>query len=267
MRRSGRLGFLLCLIAFIGICVAAILLSRTGPFGGMQGLENDLATKAAQRFEATAPETQVTAEGQNLTITLPERVAADFDRTALERDVGSIKGVRSVALVGDPAIAVVDGIPAPRPTPTATPSAEPDEPAPAATPDVEPEPTAIPLDTAPSLDEVLGQLNLGGVLFETGTATLTGVDRAVLYGVAANLEGFDGAAVEVQAHTNNLGDPDVNLLLSQDRAQAIVDFLNEQGATVELTARGYGASKPIADNSTEEGRATNERVALVSEGN
>lgn len=265
MRRSGRLGFLLCLLAFIGICVAVLVLSRTGPFGGLQGLENDLATQAAQRFENTAPETKVTAEGQDLTITLPDRVSADFDRAAVEREVQSIKGVRSVTFVGDPS-AVADDASAPTPTPESAP----DEPAPVETPDVEPEPTEVPAEPAETprgIEEVLAGINLNGVIFETGTPTLTQVDQALLDSAANELQGFDGTPIEVQAHTNNVGDPDVNLLLSQDRAQAIVDYLIDKGVTADLTARGYGASQPLADNSTEEGRAANERVALVAEGN
>ena len=108
-----------------------------------------------------------------------------------------------------------------------------------------------------------------GVSFQSDTAELMADDSAILDGVAQRLSELDGVIIEVQGHTDSSGDPDVNLLISQERAEAVVSYLVERGvdATI-LTPKGYGASAPIADNGTEQGRAANRRVELlVVEGN
>ncbi len=71
----------------------------------------------------------------------------------------------------------------------------------------------------------------------------------------------------VEGHTDNIGTPDYNRRLSQARASSVVAALKAQGiATQRLTAVGYGQDKPIADNSTDAGRAQNRRVELVKVG-
>ena len=69
---------------------------------------------------------------------------------------------------------------------------------------------------------------------------------------------------EVQGHTDNTGNAASNQTLSEQRAQAIVSKLVEMGISPSrLTAKGFGQSSPIADNSTDEGRAKNRRVEFV----
>ncbi|SJZ38440.1 OmpA family protein [Sediminibacterium ginsengisoli] len=73
--------------------------------------------------------------------------------------------------------------------------------------------------------------------------------------------------VEISGHTDNIGKEDDNLLLSTNRAKSIVDYLvAHQIAAARLTYKGYGASKPIADNTTEGGRAQNRRTAFTVTG-
>jgi outer membrane protein OmpA-like peptidoglycan-associated protein len=70
--------------------------------------------------------------------------------------------------------------------------------------------------------------------------------------------------VEIQGHTDNTGDPAADQVLSEQRATAVKSALTAEGiAANRLTAKGYGLTKPIADNSTPEGRAKNRRVELV----
>lgn len=67
--------------------------------------------------------------------------------------------------------------------------------------------------------------------------------------------------LRVTGHTDNVGDDGYNLRLSQRRAKAVVDFLSEQGIDPNrLSFEGYGESRPVADNSTAEGRSLNRRV-------
>jgi OOP family OmpA-OmpF porin len=70
--------------------------------------------------------------------------------------------------------------------------------------------------------------------------------------------------VRVEGFTDNSGSRERNRQLSQQRADAIVNWLADHGvARGQLQARGYGESRPIADNSTAQGRAQNRRVELV----
>ena len=111
---------------------------------------------------------------------------------------------------------------------------------------------------------VVESLDLGDVNFEVGTATLTPQALGSLDGIAAQLIDVSGVLIEVQGHTDASGDPDVNLLLSEERAIAVRDYLVGSGVDPSiLTPRGYGAAQPIADNATDEGQAANRRVELV----
>lgn len=70
--------------------------------------------------------------------------------------------------------------------------------------------------------------------------------------------------VLIAGHTDTDGDPDDNLLLSQQRAEAVVDYLTEAGIDpARLSAQGFGGTLPVADNITKEGKAANRRIEAV----
>ena len=70
--------------------------------------------------------------------------------------------------------------------------------------------------------------------------------------------------IEISGHTDNKGSDEYNATLSQGRSQAVVDYLISQGIdTSRLTAHGYGESKPIDTNDTDDGRAVNRRVEFT----
>ena len=69
--------------------------------------------------------------------------------------------------------------------------------------------------------------------------------------------------IEIGGHTDNQGSASYNMKLSESRAKAVADYLIAKGIDPKrLQYRGYGKTKPIADNSTDEGRAKNRRVEM-----
>jgi len=100
--------------------------------------------------------------------------------------------------------------------------------------------------------------------FETGKSTINPDSAQTLDTAAAALKAAAELRVEVGGHTDNVGTPEANLRLSQERAQAVMAALVTRGITAaRLTAKGYGQTAPVADNRTEEGRGKNRRVELV----
>ncbi|MES0873948.1 OmpA family protein [Sinimarinibacterium thermocellulolyticum] len=102
---------------------------------------------------------------------------------------------------------------------------------------------------------------LDSVSFEFDSAELTDQARRTLDRVVAGLKGQPGMRVEIAGHTDALGTEAYNDRLSLARAMAVRNFLVALGiAPSRLEVRGYGESRPIADNDTDEGRARNRRV-------
>ena len=99
--------------------------------------------------------------------------------------------------------------------------------------------------------------------FAFDSAELTAEDKATLDKVAGRLQELEFVSGVANGHTDNVGKADYNQKLSERRAQAVVDYLAAKGVGAgRIKAVGYGETKPIADNSTEEGRAANRRVTI-----
>jgi outer membrane protein OmpA-like peptidoglycan-associated protein len=106
-------------------------------------------------------------------------------------------------------------------------------------------------------------LVLEGVHFETNSANLTQESYSILDDVAAKLRDNPKVKVEIQGHTDEVGTPEYNQDLSQRRAETVRDYLVSKGVKEDrLVAKGYGATRPVASNDTDEGRAKNRRVEL-----
>jgi len=102
------------------------------------------------------------------------------------------------------------------------------------------------------------------VLFDTGQAVLRADAEPSLQGVADLVGDHPGARTEVQGHTDSVGEAAFNQSLSERRAGAVADWLAGHGVDPgTLTKVGYGASRPVADNATPEGRQANRRVDVV----
>jgi OOP family OmpA-OmpF porin len=120
------------------------------------------------------------------------------------------------------------------------------------------------MELAKALNET-GSVALHNILFDTGKATLKPESAAALAPVGELLQNDAALQLEIQGHTDNVGQPAANLKLSQDRAAAVKTYLVQTFgvAAARLTTRGLGDTKPLAPNTAETGRAQNRRVELV----
>jgi len=101
------------------------------------------------------------------------------------------------------------------------------------------------------------------LLFDTGSATLQPESQDQLANIAAIMKAYPNVHLKIGGYTDNTGDPQQNLKLSQDRANGVVQQLVALGVAPDrLEAQGYGQDHPVADNSTEQGRAQNRRISM-----
>ena len=121
-------------------------------------------------------------------------------------------------------------------------------------------PAAIKVDAnGCEIEEIV----LKGVNFDFNSAKLTPASEAVLDEVVALLKLRPGAPAILGGHTDSKGKHEYNVRLSERRAASVRDYLVAKGIPAgSLTAKGYGETKPIAPNTTDEGRALNRRVTL-----
>lgn len=99
------------------------------------------------------------------------------------------------------------------------------------------------------------------VEFESGSAVLTATGRQILDEMVQALNKLQNKNVKIIGHTDNVGQPEKNIQLSQQRAQAVKAYLISKGiAATRLSLAGLGADRPVADNSTAEGRKKNRRI-------
>lgn len=100
--------------------------------------------------------------------------------------------------------------------------------------------------------------------FNTGKATLMPESYAVIDELVKYLQRKSDEKVEIGGHTDNVGRPEANMKLSLERANSVRDYVISRGIDPErVTAKGYGSTKPVADNKTEDGRATNRRTEVT----
>lgn len=111
-----------------------------------------------------------------------------------------------------------------------------------------------------------GHIALYGIHFDTGRATIQPDSGSILGEIVKMLQQNPDVKLSVEGHTDNVGSAAGNQALSAKRAQAVVAWLTTHGvAASRLTAKGWGQTKPLADNGSEDGRAKNRRVELVKQ--
>jgi outer membrane protein OmpA-like peptidoglycan-associated protein/Mg-chelatase subunit ChlD len=113
--------------------------------------------------------------------------------------------------------------------------------------------------------DTIGAVTFLNVEFETGKAVIRGEESTKLIAqVAESMKNAPTIAIEVRGHTDNRGNEELNKHLSEQRANAVISMLVSMGIEKSrLTAKGFGSTQPLVDNSTEENRARNRRTEFV----
>jgi outer membrane protein OmpA-like peptidoglycan-associated protein len=105
---------------------------------------------------------------------------------------------------------------------------------------------------------------LYGVLFDFNKSTLQAASDPVLQQILSLLTKDTTLQLEIQGHTDNVGNDAYNQTLSEARAHAVVTWLTQHNiAAARLSSKGYGKTRPVADNTTDVGRAKNRRVEIA----
>ncbi len=118
-------------------------------------------------------------------------------------------------------------------------------------------------------NEMFDALNKEGFValyinFETGKADIKPESQKIIDQIVQMLKDYPDLKISVEGHTDNVGTPQSNQILSENRAKAVMNAIIAKGIDKSrLSSKGWGQTKPIADNNTEEGRAKNRRVELV----
>ena len=107
------------------------------------------------------------------------------------------------------------------------------------------------------------KIRLNNIFFDTNKYNLKEEGRKELDRLLAILAKYPKMKIEIGGHTDSRGSFGANQLLSNNRAKAVVDYLQEHGVSPDrMKAKGYGENEPAATNETEEGRAHNRRIEL-----
>jgi outer membrane protein OmpA-like peptidoglycan-associated protein len=99
------------------------------------------------------------------------------------------------------------------------------------------------------------------ILFQYGKTDLSSNSKKTLDQAVELLNQIPNRSLVIQGHTDSVGSEEYNMQLSEQRAKKVYDYMMEQGLNIKsVSYKGYGETKPIADNSTKEGRKANRRV-------
>lgn len=109
--------------------------------------------------------------------------------------------------------------------------------------------------------EIGERVRLNNIFFDYDKSTLKIESYPELKRLIDLFKEYPNLKIEVSGHTDNIGNQDYNIKLSNDRANSVMSYLLGQGIPkTKISAIGFGKSQPVADNSTEQGRALNRRV-------
>lgn len=117
--------------------------------------------------------------------------------------------------------------------------------------------------------DILTALNVDGYIalyinFETGKSDIKSESQKTIEQIVEMLKSNPALKISVEGHTDNVGTPAANQTLSENRAKAVLKAIITAGIDkTRLSSKGWGQTKPIADNKTEDGKVKNRRVEIV----
>lgn len=107
---------------------------------------------------------------------------------------------------------------------------------------------------------------LQGIQFETGKDVIRKSSNVILDNIVEIMKMNPAYKITINGHTDNVGKPESNLILSQKRADAVKKYMTDKGVSGDrMTAVGHGDTMPVADNTTPAGRTQNRRVEFIVE--
>jgi outer membrane protein OmpA-like peptidoglycan-associated protein len=197
------------------------------------------------------PEGTVIANAASAFVLVQGELETRGDQVAVRRDVEDILS----ALTFDFTSGLTVAAPPPPPTP-----------APGSSPSTSPTTsTTVPpevVELQETLDDLIGDKI---VEFDFASARITAEGRMLLDEVLEALREFPDVQVQISGHTDDVGTPESNLLLSRLRAASVLAYLVDNGEDASrFEVVGFGESQPIADNATSEGRARNRRIEFTA---
>jgi outer membrane protein OmpA-like peptidoglycan-associated protein len=119
--------------------------------------------------------------------------------------------------------------------------------------------------------DILDALNTTGhialyINFETGKSEISSESQKIIDNIVTMLKENPALKISIEGHTDNIGTAVSNKTLSENRAKAVMNALISKGISPSrLTSKGWGQEKPVADNSTDAGKAKNRRVEIVKQ--
>jgi len=187
-------------------------------------------------------------------------MASDLYTTSFVDKVNNDKIVAYVEEVGS----APEPEPTKAPEPGATEVAVEEPTAPPVKPTAKPKPTVAPTKVPEKpTGEVLVQLDVPPIYFDTGSANIDKNSHYVIDEVAKTLLHFKTLFVRIEGHTDSDGDDQMNLELSQERAQSVANYILKNYPQIDkkrLLVKGFGETKPVASNDTEDGKSKNRRT-------
>lgn len=111
--------------------------------------------------------------------------------------------------------------------------------------------------------EALNRINTASVSFQPGSVSFTEGSTRSLDQLVTLMQSTPMSRIRIEGHTDNTGPESVNLRLSRERAQAVANYLVNNGISADrLIAKGYGSSQPVESNLTDAGRSRNRRIEI-----
>ncbi len=240
----------ICILLPLALAIGALLFFYFSSRDSIaSAIQSDLAYTSNQLLkEKQVGNVTVTMDGRDAI--LKGSVANQKRSLEIENIVAAMAGIRSV----DNQLEIVEQVVVTaEPEKIAITKVEP-------LPEIEPEPIQEPKKEQ-VVEELLQTLDLSGINFLFGKDEITEQGKLILDDVTDVLAKHKEFNVVISGHTDNVGDNELNLHLSQQRAQSVLNYLSNNGIQLErLSAIGHGETNPIADNSSAEGRAINRRI-------